>query len=119
MLAQRRGADLSLTPTSTEKARPPPEARAPAAPDVPSAIPLRKLSFKDKHALATLPARLEGLEREIAALEATIADASLYTRDATAFATATARLAAALVELAAAEEQWLALEIRREELERG
>ena len=118
MLAQRRGLDLVRAPARANKPAAPPEPRRPAAADAPNAAPQRKLSFKEKHALATLPARLEHLEREIAALEATLADASLYARDEAAFAAATARLTAS-AELAAAEEQWLELEMRREELERG
>jgi ABC transport system ATP-binding/permease protein len=119
MLAQRRGLDLVRAPARADKPAAPPEPRRPAAADAPNAAPQRKLSFKEKHALATLPPRLEHLEREIAALEATLADASLYARDEAAFAAATARLTAASAELAAAEEQWLELEMRREELERG
>jgi ATP-binding cassette subfamily F protein uup len=77
----------------------------------------RKLSFKEKHALETLPATMKKLESEIATLEATLADASLFTRDPKAFEQTAARLTAAREDLAKAEEQWLELEMKREALE--
>ena len=76
----------------------------------------RKLSFKDKHALEILPAKISGLETEMAALEAKLADASLYTRDPKGYAAASTRLDAARAEHEAAEHQWLELEMLREEL---
>jgi ATP-binding cassette subfamily F protein uup len=79
----------------------------------------RKMSFKDKHALETLPGRIAGLEKEVARLNAVLADQDLYARQPAKFAAATAALEAAQVLLAEAEEQWLALEMLREELEGG
>ena len=79
--------------------------------------PRQRLSFKDGHALKTLPGRMDKLQAEIARLQGTLADADLYTRDRKAFETATARLSAAQAELAQAEEEWLTLELKREELE--
>jgi ATP-binding cassette subfamily F protein uup len=77
----------------------------------------RKLSFKDKHALETLPGRMAGLEAEIARLNRVLADQNLYSRQPAKFAEATKALDAATAALTAAEEQWLALEMLREELE--
>jgi ABC transport system ATP-binding/permease protein len=76
----------------------------------------RKLSFKDKHALDTLPATLAALEGEIASLSARLADPRLFTSDPKAFKSTSERLAAAQLKLAAAEEQWLELELLKEEL---
>src|SRR5262249_5037533 len=76
----------------------------------------RKLSFKEKHALETLPARIEQLHADIAAHEAALADADLFARDRTRFDQVTGALAAARGELAQAEERWLELEMLREEL---
>ncbi len=73
-----------------------------------------KLSFKEKFALETLPAKIDALTREIATLKATLTDASLFKRDATAFNEKAAQLQAAETALAAAEEEWLALEMKRE-----
>ena len=76
-----------------------------------------KMTFKDKHALETLPARMEALSAEIEELEKTLADPALYGRDPAAFDTASARLNAATDELAKAEDDWLTLEMLREQLE--
>lgn len=77
----------------------------------------RKLSFKDKHALETLPEKLAVLQNELKILEAKLGDAELFTRDAKLFESTSMRHAAAFEELQRAEEQWLALEMMREELE--
>ena len=79
--------------------------------------PNRKLSFKDKHALETLPGLIETLQQEIATLEKTLSDPSLFGKDPTAFDMASTGLASVTDELAKAEEDWLILEMRREELE--
>jgi ATP-binding cassette subfamily F protein uup len=76
-----------------------------------------KLSFKHKHALETLPKEIARLDAEIERLTELLADANLYARDPTAFATATARLTAAQDEKSKAEDEWLELEMRREEME--
>ena len=111
MVAQRgEGVQARETKVSPQK-----PASAPAATIAPQAK--RKLSFKEKHALETLPAAMEKLHAEIAGLEARMGDASLFTRDPKGFEATTARLAAARNELTAAEEQWLELELKREELE--
>jgi len=114
MLMQRRGTDLAKAPPKVAKAERAGESSAAAAPSPPA--PKRKLSFKEKHALETLPALIDKLSAEIAALEAKAADATLYTRDPKAFDATTKRLAGAQQELAAAEHQWLELEMLREEL---
>ncbi|MDD3444239.1 MAG: ABC-F family ATP-binding cassette domain-containing protein [Zavarzinia sp.] len=77
----------------------------------------RKLSFKEKHALETLPGRIEALTTEIATLQGKLDDGTLFGRDPAAFQKTVARIDAAQGELAAAEDEWLALEMLREELE--
>ena len=77
----------------------------------------RKMSFRDKHALETLPERIAALQQEAGRLSAVLADPDLYTRQPSAFAEAMKALQAAQAALAASEEQWLALEMLREELE--
>jgi ATP-binding cassette subfamily F protein uup len=111
MVAQR-GAGVSARPREAAK----PARAAPTARTAPSAE-RRKLSFKDKHALETLPARMTALEREIHGLREKLADDGFYARDPTAFAAAATKLAALQAELAASEERWLELEILREEIE--
>lgn len=77
----------------------------------------RKLSFKEKHALESLPKRMEQLQAEIGVAQGRLADPQLFSRDAQGFAKAAAALEAAQAELAAAEEEWLRLEMLREEIE--
>jgi len=90
---------------------PPPASIAPAAPRKPA-----KLSFKDAHRLKELEGLLETLPIDIARHEATLADPNLYARDRKAFDRATANADRARTLLAAAEEEWLALEAKRETL---
>ena len=75
-----------------------------------------KFTFKEKHALDTLPARMAQFQADIARLEAVLADPGLYAPDPKSFQSTTSALEAARAKLAAAEEQWLELELLREEI---
>ena len=75
------------------------------------------MTFKDRHALETLPARITALQTEVADLNGRLADPTLYTRDFARFNAMTKALDTAQNALAAAEEQWLTLEMLREEIE--
>jgi ATP-binding cassette subfamily F protein uup len=77
----------------------------------------RKLSFREKHDLDSLPPRMEALGRDIAKLQQILADPALFSRDRAAFDKASAALAKAQGEMAAAEDRWLELEMLRESLE--
>ena len=77
----------------------------------------KKLNFSDKHALETLPGRIDALGRDIAALQKDLADGSLYARDPARFRSLSEALAAAEDERASAEDRWLQLEMLREEME--
>ncbi len=77
----------------------------------------RRLSFKERHALDTLPARIDELQSEITRLHAALADPDFYARDPAGFQAGSAALARAEQSLAEAEEQWLTLEMLREEIE--
>lgn len=79
--------------------------------------PARRMSFKDRHALDSLPGRIATLQAEVARLGAVLADSSFYARDPKRFGEVTTALAVAQDGVAAAEEQWLALEMLREEIE--
>ena len=79
--------------------------------------PKRRLSFNEKHALETLPARIAALEAEIAKMSRLIADPNLYARDRMAFDKASDALAKAQRELSTAEDEWLRLEHLREQVE--
>ena len=110
MVAQR-GQGVTAKATKAEAKSPREKIEAP-----PTAAKAR-LSFKDKHALETLPARIAALEADIAKLSRTIADPDLYARDRAAFDKASAALAKAQAELSAAEDEWLRLEELREQVE--
>ena len=75
------------------------------------------MTFKDRHALETLPARIAALQTEIARLSAVLHDPDLYARDPRRFGEMTEILRVAQNDLAAAEEEWLTLEMLREEID--
>jgi ATP-binding cassette subfamily F protein uup len=110
MLAQR-GADLS-------REAPKPVAKAVKEPKAAAAPPekKRKLSFNEKHALATLPKTIADLESEGRVLQQKLDDPDFFARDRVGFEKTTAALGAVQTKLAEAEERWLELEILREEL---
>ncbi|MEK9936344.1 MAG: ABC transporter C-terminal domain-containing protein, partial [Rhodobiaceae bacterium] len=78
-----------------------------------------KLSFKDRHALDTLPGEIEALEGEIASLEARLADPAFFTSDPDGFTAAADRLAAARAEKDAKEARWLDAAAAEEALQAG
>ncbi|WP_421989752.1 ABC-F family ATP-binding cassette domain-containing protein [Roseococcus sp.] len=86
-------------------------ASAPASPPPSS----KRMSFKDQHALNTLPATMEKLQKEIDVLQNWLADPGLYARDPKGFQQRTAALAERQATLEAAGEEWLRLELMREE----
>jgi ABC transport system ATP-binding/permease protein len=112
MLAQR-GADLTR-----EKPKPAPAKAAKAAVSV-DAEPRptkRRMMFKDKHALETLPKTIAALQAEVKALQTKLDDPQFYVRDRLGFEKTTVTLGELQQKIAAAEEQWLELEILREEI---
>ena len=82
-----------------------------------AATPSRRMSYNDHRALEMLPARITSLQARIDVLTSALADPDLYARDAAQFNNTTSALAAARDELIAAEEQWLSLEMLREEID--
>jgi ATP-binding cassette subfamily F protein uup len=76
-----------------------------------------RMTFKDKHALQTLPQTIQALEVKISALQTELTDPDLYTRDPARFAKAGQELEAKTKKREQAEEQWLELEMQREMLE--
>src|SRR5581483_7332059 len=87
MLAQRGGAPASAERPAAKPARSEIRAQRPAA--------KRRLSFKEKHALESLPARIDALRAELARLDAKLADPDFHGRDAAGFARASSRYAEA------------------------
>ena len=113
MLAQR-GADLTR---EQRKAEPPKSAKTATRVAPPAAK--QRMTFKDKHALETLPKTIAGLIAKADALQAKLADPQFYMRDRAGFEKVTTDLGETQRKLAAAEEQWLTLEILREEIAGG
>ena len=116
MLAQR-GADLAR-PGAKETAKPTPSKSAtPSGADGDKPQPAkRRLAFKEKHALETLPKTIASLQAEMKELQTKLDDPAFYVRDRAGFEKVTAALGEVHQKIAAAEEQWLELEILREEL---
>ncbi|KFL37775.1 ATP-binding cassette domain-containing protein [Arenimonas donghaensis] len=83
-----------------------PVAKAPAV----AAPARRKLSFKEQRELDELPARIEALDAEIAALTAQIQDPAFYRRPAEEVTETNARLAQAQAQLEQAYARWNELE---------
>ncbi len=118
MVAQRGHGVRAKAPASA----PAPEPRAPQPRAAQSTEPRPgrpRLGFKEQHALKTLPKQMEALAGDVVVLEARLADPALFARDKTSFQAAATKLAETRAALAAAEDQWLALEMRREEIEGG
>ena len=113
MLAQR-GADLKR-----EAATPrPPRPRRTGRPARPRPRPKRKLNFKDKHALETLPKTIAGLQAEIAKQQRHLDDPNLFKKDRKKFDTASAALVdGAKGTCRTPKTRWLELEMLREEIE--
>ena len=114
MLAQRKGEGLQKKSQSNAAAA---SRKGAAESSAASAPAKQKLSFKDKHALTTLPIEIAKLETEIQNLAAKLADAELFTRDRAAFDKTSERLGQAQMQLEAAETRWLELEEKREAIE--
>ena len=75
-----------------------------------------KLSFKEQHALETLPDEIAKLERDIEKLNKALSDPTLYERDAATFEKYTKALTARHERLDEAETRWLELEELKESL---
>ena len=114
MMAQRRGA--------IEEKRKAEKAGKAKGAEISAAAPAEnkgkaKLSYKQKFALENLPKEMEKAEKEIAAREAKMADPALFTRDPATFNKLAAEMEKLRHSLTTMEEEWLELEMLREELE--
>ncbi|NVN88652.1 MAG: ATP-binding cassette domain-containing protein [Rhodopseudomonas sp.] len=111
-MLNQRGADLkreAVKTAATDSAK----AQKAGAPPAPK----KKLNFKDKHALETLPKTMSHLQAEIAKQQRHLDDPNLFKKDRKKFDTASNALAKAQQELQECEERWLELELLREEIE--
>ena len=114
MLAQCGGRKLEDRKAKSAASQSVSEARPESAEPRPAAT---KLSYKQKFALETLPKKMEAVSAAISALEDRIADPKFYERDPKGFGQAIAMLDKERAGLTAMEEEWLELEMLREELE--
>ncbi|MCG8547969.1 MAG: ABC transporter ATP-binding protein, partial [Alphaproteobacteria bacterium] len=114
MLAQRAGRTAPSEPASSPRDKPKSAERTTRQRD---STPKRKpgLTFKERHELEKLPGVMEALKEKVSTLQATLDDPALYARDRARFDKTAAALQQAETDLAAAEEQWLTLELKREE----
>ncbi|MGP4688920.1 ABC-F family ATP-binding cassette domain-containing protein [Agrobacterium pusense] len=114
MMAQRKGA-------AEEKRKAERQEKAKAAPSAPSSQEpgkaKAKLSFKQKFALENLPKEMEKAQEEIAKREQRMADPELFAKDQAAFNKLAQEMEKLREKLEAMEEEWLELEMLREELE--
>ena len=115
MIAQR-GAGVAARRVDKPETAPKVEKSA-SAPARDEAKKRRRLSFKEKHALETLPGRIEALQKELGELHALLADPDLYARDPKRFDRVSKAVDEKTQALSAAEDEWLALEMLKEELE--
>lgn len=116
MVAQRGAGVSARAPQPVIEAEKPKAVAAPVAAPAP-ATPKRKMSFKEKHALETLPKEMEKLTATMAKLQKALDDPNFYARDFEGFEKTTAEFVAAQKKHAELEEQWLVLEMLREEIE--
>ncbi|NTF33234.1 ABC-F family ATP-binding cassette domain-containing protein [Rhizobium skierniewicense] len=111
MMAQRKGAsDEKKKAEKQDKAK----SSSNAASDPAKAR--GKLSFKQKFALENLPKEMEKTQLEIAEREQRMADPNLFVKDPTVFNKLATEMSKLREKLEAMEEEWLELEMLREEL---
>ncbi|MGY4748240.1 ABC-F family ATP-binding cassette domain-containing protein [Pannonibacter sp. Q-1] len=113
MMAQRGD---GVTARKAEKAAKAEKAPAPAATEAKSSSKV-KLSFTQLHLLKTLPETVDSLTKKLEKLQAEMADPNLYAKNPDRFAKLSAEITRLTGERDAAEEQWLELEMLREEAE--
>ena len=114
MLAQRRGQAEQRKKDERDK-RPAATPNAPMLDQAPKAK--GKLSYKQKFAIENLPKQMAEKEAEIARIEAKMADGTFFAKDPDGFAKAAKQMEAARADISRMEEEWLELEMLREELE--
>jgi ATP-binding cassette subfamily F protein uup len=112
MLAQRGSKAFGRRGGEAKKAAP-----AAGKPAAAPKEPAKKLSYKQKFALESLPKKMEAVSAEIGRLEAKLSDPALYAKEPAAYQKLAAALDAERAKLAAMEEEWLELEMLREEIE--
>jgi ABC transport system ATP-binding/permease protein len=118
MLAQRKGAeDERKRAEKAEKAEAAKASGTSLKSNDGGAKNKGKLSFKQKFALENLPKEMEKAQSQIAANETRMADPNLFTKDPATFNKLAVETEKLRDSIARMEEEWLELEMLREELE--
>lgn len=116
MLAQRK--ETAIATRKELKAAKPQASSGVAAEKAPAARDeKRKLSYKQKFALETLPAKIEALHSEIINLEKKLADPDLFAKNPALFNKTVEEIGKKRASHEALEHEWLELEMLREEIE--
>ncbi|MAV88189.1 MAG: elongation factor 3 [Rhodospirillaceae bacterium] len=76
-----------------------------------------RMSFKDKHALEVLPKKIEEIRSNINSIKTKLASPNFYSKDPKGFEGLANSLSSNESELLRLEDQWLKLELEREDLE--
>jgi ABC transport system ATP-binding/permease protein len=113
MLTQRKGMEAERRQAEAKKDKPKDESAAAPAPDKAKG----KLSYKQKFALENLPKQMDEAEKKAVKLEEKMADANFFTKDPAGFSKTAAELEKLRNQIAVWEEEWLELEMLREEME--
>ena len=112
-MVRQRGTGVQARKTASAQKKA--DAKAPPAPP-PAPKPKGKLTYKDQHALETLPGEIEAINAQLKELEAKISDGDFYERDPNGFNAAIAKMGKLQETVAAKEELWLDIEMRKDEL---
>jgi ATP-binding cassette subfamily F protein uup len=116
MLAQRGGRKLLDRKSAAKDAEPAGKAETVARPEA-SKAGAKKLSYKQRFALENLPKRMDEAHTAITKLETKLTDPALFSRDPAAFQKTADALDKERAALSLMEEEWLELEMLREEME--
>lgn len=112
MLSQRRGQQVAQKPDTSETLTKVRSAKIENADKT-----VQKLSYKHKYALENLPGEIEELSDEVADIKKQLEDSSLFANNPGKFNDLAEKLEARQNRLAEAENEWLELEMLREEVE--
>ena len=113
MTAQRKGREIEQKNVAKSSS---PQTSAPA--ERAKRETKQKLSYKQKYALEKLPSEIDALHDEIAKMEKEFSDPDLYTKNAKRFEELSRLLEQKRKDLEAKENEWLELEMLKEELEK-
>ena len=113
MIAQRKGREIEQKNVAKSSS---PQISAPV--ERAKRETKQKLSYKQKYALEKLPSEIDALHDEIAKMEKEFSDPDLYTKNAKRFEELSRLLEQKRKDLEAKENEWLELEMLKEELEK-